>query len=145
MTLNILLVEDNPADIRLMRETLSENKIYIDMAVVEDGVEAMRYLRREGPYLSAIRPDLMLLDLNIPKMDGLEVLKEVKQDPTLMTIPIVALTTSSAEEDILRSYNLHANCYVTKPVNLDQFIHIVKSIESFWLTVASLPPATASA
>ena len=144
MPFSVLLVEDNAADIRLMRETLNETKIHLDLAVVEDGISAMSYLRQEDPYTSATRPDLILLDLNLPKMDGREVLREIKQDARLMVIPVVVLTTSAAEEDILRSYNLHANCYVTKPVDLDQFAHIVKNIENFWLTIVSLPPDTSS-
>lgn len=137
--IRILLVEDNPGDIRLTKEALKEAKVGNQLSVVEDGVEAMAFLRRQGEYADAQRPDLILLDLNLPKKDGREVLEEIKQDPELKRIPVVVLTTSRAEEDILRSYNLHANCYVTKPVDLDQFITIVKSIEDFWLTIVRLP------
>lgn len=139
--IEILLVEDNPADVRLTREALKEAKVGNNLHVVEDGVDALRFLRREDEYSDVPRPDLILLDLNLPKKDGREVLEEIKADPTLKTIPVVVLTTSHAEEDIVRSYNLHANCYVTKPVDLDQFIRIVKSIEDFWLTIVRLPPA----
>lgn len=138
--IDILLVEDNPADVRLTREALKEAKVGNQLHVVEDGVEAMRFLRREGEFNDVPRPDLIMLDLNLPKKDGREVLEEIKVDPVLKTIPVVVLTTSHAEEDIVRSYNLHANCYVTKPVDLDQFIRIVKSIEDFWLTIVRLPP-----
>ena len=137
--IDILLVEDNPGDVRLTQEALKEAKVGNQLHVVEDGVEAMAFLRHEGKYADSPHPDLILLDLNLPKKDGREVLAEIKQDPKLMRIPVVVLTTSRAEEDILRSYNLHANCYVTKPVDLDQFITIVKSIEDFWLTIVKLP------
>jgi chemotaxis family two-component system response regulator Rcp1 len=137
--IKILLVEDNPGDVRLTKEALKEAKVRNHLSVVEDGVDAMEYLRCEGKYAEAERPDLILLDLNLPKKDGREVLEEIKQDSELKRIPVVVLTTSHAEEDILRSYNLHANCYVTKPVDLDQFINIVKSIEDFWLTIVRLP------
>lgn len=138
--IEILLVEDNPADVRLTREALKEAKVRNNLHVVEDGVEAMCFLRREGQFSGVPRPDLILLDLNLPKKDGREVLEEIKVDNALKMIPVVVLTTSHAEEDIVRSYNLHANCYVTKPVDLDQFIRIVKSIEDFWLTIVRLPP-----
>jgi chemotaxis family two-component system response regulator Rcp1 len=138
--IEVLLVEDNPGDVRLTKEALKEAKVRNNLHVVEDGVAALRFLRREGEYNSAPRPDLILLDLNLPKKDGREVLEEIKADNALKTIPVVVLTTSHAEEDIVRSYNLHANCYVTKPVDLDQFIRIVKSIEDFWLTIVRLPP-----
>jgi chemotaxis family two-component system response regulator Rcp1 len=137
--IRILLVEDNPGDVRLTKEALKEAKVRNQLSVVDDGVAAMQYLRREGEHASAERPDLVLLDLNLPKKDGREVLEEIKQDPDLRRIPVVVLTTSRAEQDILRSYDLHANCYVTKPVDLDQFINIVKSIEDFWLTIVRLP------
>jgi chemotaxis family two-component system response regulator Rcp1 len=137
--IDILLVEDNPGDVRLTQEALKEAKVSNRLCVVEDGVAAMEFLRKEGSYASAPRPDLILLDLNLPRKDGREVLEEIKQDPGLMRIPVVVLTTSRAEEDILRTYDLHANCYVTKPVDLDQFITIVKSIEDFWLTIVRLP------
>jgi CheY-like chemotaxis protein len=139
--IEILLVEDNPGDVRLTREALKEAKVGNNLHVVEDGVAAMSFLRREAEFSEVPRPDLILLDLNLPKKDGREVLEEIKADNSLKTIPVVVLTTSHAEEDIVRSYDLHANCYVTKPVDLDQFIHIVKSIEDFWLTIVRLPPA----
>ena len=137
--IHILLVEDNPGDARLTKEALKEGKVRNDLVVVPDGVEAMAYLRQTGPYRDAARPDLILLDLNLPRMDGREVLAEVKADDRLKTIPVVVLTTSRSEQDILKSYGLHANCYVTKPVDLEQFITVIRSIEDFWLTVVSLP------
>ncbi|MGO9571918.1 MAG: response regulator [Desulfomonilaceae bacterium] len=137
--IEILLVEDNPGDVRLTEEALKEGKILNSLNVVADGVEAMAFLRREGKYTDAPRPQLILLDLNLPKKDGREVLAEIKKDQELKSIPVVILTSSAAEQDIVKSYNLHANCYVTKPVDLDQFIHVVKSIEQFWLTVVQLP------
>ena len=137
---NILLVEDNPADVRLTMEALKECKILNKLNVVGDGVEALAFMRREGKYINEPRPDLILLDLNLPRKDGREVLAEIKNDPILRVIPIVILTTSKAEKDILISYNLHANCYITKPVDLEQFITVVKSIENFWLTIVKLPP-----
>ncbi len=136
----ILLVEDNPGDERLTREALKEGKVYSNLHWVKDGVEAMAFLRREGKYKDVPRPDIILLDLNLPKKDGREVLEEIKRDETLKRIPVVVLTTSKAEEDVLRTYNLHANCYVTKPVDLEKFIVVVKSIDVFWLTVVTLPP-----
>ncbi|MEJ2360146.1 MAG: response regulator [Gammaproteobacteria bacterium] len=138
--IEILLVEDNPGDVRLTKEALKEAKVGNNLHVVDDGVAAMQFLRQEGEYHDMPRPDLILLDLNLPKKDGREVLEEIKADDLLKKIPVVVLTTSHAEEDIVRSYNLHANCYVTKPVDLDQFIRIVKSIENFWLTIVRLPP-----
>lgn len=135
----VLLVEDNPGDVRLTIEALKEGKIHNNLHVTSDGVEALNFLRREGKYVQAIRPDLILLDLNLPKKDGREVLGEIKADASLASIPVVVLTTSKAEEDILRSYALQANCYVTKPVDLDQFLNVVKSIEHFWLEVVTLP------
>jgi chemotaxis family two-component system response regulator Rcp1 len=137
--IDILLIEDNPGDVRLTREALNDSKISNTLTVVEDGVEALAFLRREGKYVNALRPDLVLLDLNMPRKDGREVLTEIKADARLSSIPVVVLTTSEAEEDILRSYDLHANCYVTKPVNLDQFIKVIRSIERFWLTIVKLP------
>jgi CheY-like chemotaxis protein len=136
----ILLVEDNPGDIRLTQETLKDTKMLNKMSVVVDGVEAMAFLRREGPYSAMARPDLILLDLNLPKKDGREVLAEIKADESLRRIPVVVLTTSSAQSDVLEMYDLHANCYITKPVNLDQFIEVVKAIETFWFTIVKLPP-----
>jgi two-component system, chemotaxis family, response regulator Rcp1 len=138
--IEILLVEDNPGDVRLTREALKDGKIVNNLHVAEDGVDALAFLRREGKYHNAVRPELILLDLNLPKKDGREVLAEIKADEALKRIPVVILTSSAAEQDIVRSYNLHANCYVTKPVDLDQFINVVKSIEHFWLTVVKLPP-----
>ena len=137
--IEILLVEDNPADVRLTREALKEAKVRNQLHVVGDGVAAMEFLKGEGEYTGAPRPDLILLDLNLPKKDGREVLEEIKADSSLKRIPVVVLTTSQAEEDIVKTYNLHANCYVTKPVDLDQFITIVRSIEDFWLTIVKLP------
>lgn len=136
----ILLVEDNPGDVRLTMEALRENKVASNLSVVADGVEALTFLRREGEYAAAPRPDLILLDLNLPKKDGREVLAEIKADEILKRIPVVVLTTSQADEDILKVYGLNGNCYITKPVDLDQFIAVVKSIENFWLTVTCLPP-----
>jgi len=135
----ILLVEDNPGDVRLTIEALEEGKMRINLCVVTDGEEAMTFLRREGKYDKAPRPDLILLDLNLPKKDGREVLADIKNEETLKRIPVVVLTTSDAEIDILKSYGLGANCYVTKPVDLNQFIKVVKSIEEFWLTIVKLP------
>jgi chemotaxis family two-component system response regulator Rcp1 len=138
--IEILMVEDNPGDVRLTMEALKEAKVRNNLHTVEDGVEALAFLRREGRYAEAPRPDLVLLDLNLPKMNGREVLAEIKEDPELRRIPVVILTVSQAEQDIVKSYNLHANCYITKPVDLDQFLEVVKSIENFWLTVVMLPP-----
>jgi two-component system, chemotaxis family, response regulator Rcp1 len=138
--IDILLVEDNPADERLTREALKEGKVYSNLHWAKDGVEAMAFLRREGKYAAAPRPEIILLDLNLPRKDGREVLQEIKADDNLKRIPIVVLTTSKAEEDVLRTYNLHANCYVTKPVDLEKFMVVVKSIDVFWLTVVTLPP-----
>ena len=135
----ILLVEDNPADVRLTKEALKEGKVYSNLHWAKDGVEALEFLRRQGKFADSPRPDIILLDLNLPKKDGREVLQEVKSDDKLKRIPVVILTTSKAEEDVLKSYNLHANCYVTKPVDLEQFIRVVKSIDTFWLTVVTLP------
>ena len=135
----ILLVEDNPGDMRLTKEALKEGKVYNNLHWANDGVEALAFLRREGKYSAAPAPDIILLDLNLPKKDGREVLLAVKSDDRLKHIPVVILTTSKAEEDVLRTYNLHANCYVTKPVDLEKFIVVVKSIDAFWLTVVTLP------
>ncbi len=136
----ILLVEDNPGDVRLTIEALKDTKLHNKLSVVKDGVEAMAFLRRQGTYAQVSRPDLILLDLNLPKKDGREVLEEIKNDEDLRRIPVVVLTTSSDEQDILKSYNLHANCYITKPVDLRQFLAIVKSIQSFWFSIVKLPP-----
>ena len=137
--IEILLVEDNPGDVRLTVEGLKESKMRNNLHVARDGVEAMEFLRRTGRYGGAVRPDLILLDLNLPRMDGREVLAEVKSDAKLKTIPVVVLTTSRAEQDVLRSYELQANCYITKPVDLEQFIAVVRSIEDFWFTIVTLP------
>jgi chemotaxis family two-component system response regulator Rcp1 len=138
--IEILMVEDNPGDIRLAVEALKEGKVRNRMHTVGDGEEALAFLRRQGSYAEAPRPDLILLDLNLPKKTGQEVLAEIKEDPDLRRIPVVILTVSEAEADILKTYNLHANCYITKPVDLERFIEVVKSIEDFWLTVVMLPP-----
>ncbi len=135
----ILLVEDNLGDVRLTQEAFRENKVRNCLSVVSDGVEAMAFLRREGAHDGARRPDIVLLDLNLPRKDGRQVLEEIKSDPDLKSIPVVILTTSKAEEDIVRTYDLHANCYISKPVDLEQFMKVVKSIEDFWLTVVRLP------
>jgi len=137
--IEILLVEDNPGDVRLTIEGLNEGKVRNNLHVARDGVEALQFLRHQGRFADAVRPDLILLDLNLPRMDGREVLAEVKSDPLLKTIPIVVLTTSRAERDILNSYELQANCYITKPVDLEQFLNVIKSIEDFWLTIVTLP------
>ncbi len=138
--IEILMVEDNPGDVRLTVEALKEGKVRNNLHSVADGEEALKFLRREAPFEEAARPDLILLDLNLPKKTGREVLTEIKADPYLRRIPVVILTVSKAEQDIVESYNLHANCYITKPVNLEQFLEVVKSIEDFWLTVVTLPP-----
>jgi CheY-like chemotaxis protein len=135
----ILLVEDNPGDARLATEALKDAKVKNNLHWVKDGVEAMAFLRREGKYADAPHPDVILLDLNLPRKDGREVLAEIKQDEGLRRIPVVILTVSNAEEDIIKTYNLHANCYIRKPVDLDQFIEVVKSIDYFWLTIVTLP------
>jgi chemotaxis family two-component system response regulator Rcp1 len=138
--IDILLVEDNPGDVRLTRELLQESKIRNRLTAVANGVEAMAYLRHEGAYRDVPHPDLILLDLNLPRKDGREVLAEAKADPALRRIPIVVLTSSEADDDVLRSYNLHANCYVAKPVGLEQFAVVVRGIEDFWLAIVRLPP-----
>jgi two-component system, chemotaxis family, response regulator Rcp1 len=137
--IEILLVEDNPGDVELTRTALEKAKVRNTLHVAEDGEEAMAFLRRQGEYASVPRPEVILLDLNLPRMDGREVLEAIKADPDLMTIPVVVLTTSSAEQDIIRTYKLHANCYITKPVDLERFMEVVQSIEDFWLTVVRLP------
>jgi len=139
-TIDILMVEDDPGDVRLTREALKGSKVLHSLNVVEDGVAALDYLRKAPPWQDAVRPDIVLLDLNLPRKDGREVLAAMKEDAALRTIPVVILTTSQAEEDVLRAYNLNANCYVTKPVDFDQFMRIVRTIEDFWLTVVTLPP-----
>jgi CheY-like chemotaxis protein len=135
----ILLVEDNPGDVLLTVEALKEAKVLNSLHVARDGVEALAILRRQGEFADRSRPDIIFLDLNLPRKDGREVLSEIKEDPSLRRIPVVVLTTSQAEQDILRSYDLHANCYITKPVDLDQFIEVVRKVEGFWLTVVKLP------
>ncbi|GAA4608329.1 response regulator [Actinoallomurus liliacearum] len=137
--IEVLLVEDDPGDVVLTKEAFDDNKVSNKLSVVSDGEEAMRFLRREADYADAPRPDLVLLDLNLPRMDGRQVLEEIKADETLRTIPVVVLTTSEAEEDILRSYRLHANAYVTKPVDFDQFIKVVRQIDDFFVSVVKLP------
>jgi len=136
----VLLVEDSPGDVRLTREAFKDAKVHINLHVAPDGAEAMAFLRRTGKYSDVPRPDLILLDLNLPKKGGREVLMEVKEDPLLRSIPVVILTTSASEQDVLRSYMLHANCFITKPVDLAGFLKVVKSIDNFWLSVVKLPP-----
>jgi CheY-like chemotaxis protein len=138
--IDVLLVDDDPGDTLMIREAFEHNKVSNALASVADGVQAMQYLRREGQYANASRPDLILLDLNLPRKDGREVLAEIKRDPMLATIPVVVLTTSHAEEDVLRSYQLHANAYVTKPVDFERFIEVVRQIDEFFVTVVKLPP-----
>lgn len=141
-TIDILVVEDNPGDARLIREVLNDNKLYNSLSIVNDGVEAMSFLHNEGKYSAVAKPDLIILDLNLPRKDGREVLAEIKADRELMHIPIVIMTISQAEEDILKTYKLHANCYITKPIDLNEFIKVIKSIEDFWFSVVKLPPKT---
>ena len=138
--IEILLVEDNPADVRLVQEAMKEGKVLNHISVARDGMEAIAFLHRQGRYGSAPRPDIILLDLNLPKKDGREVLAEIKGSSTLRQIPVVVLTSSQAEKDILKSYHLNANCYISKPVDLDQFIEVVKSLENFWFSIVKLPP-----
>jgi len=138
--IDLLLVEDNPGDVRLMTETFREGKIHNRLFVVEDGVEALAFLRHEGKYDSAPRPDLILLDLSLPRKGGQEVLVEIKQDPDLRRIPVVVVTSSEAEKDIVEAYDNYVNCYLTKPVDLEQFMSVVRSVEEFWLSVVRLPP-----
>ncbi|MCG6136830.1 MAG: response regulator [Nostoc sp. LLA-1] len=140
MPIEVLLVEDNPGDAQLTRIALEDSKISINLNVVEDGVEAMAFLRKEDKYIKVPHPDIVLLDLNLPRKDGREVLAEIKADQHLRRIPVVVLTTSQSEEDILKAYNLSANCFITKPVDFDQFVKIVKSIENFWFAIVKLPP-----
>ncbi|WP_373529325.1 response regulator [Nostoc sp.] len=140
MPIEVLLVEDNPGDAQLTRIALEDSKISVHLNVVEDGVEAIEFLRKQEKYAQAAHPDIILLDLNLPRKDGREVLAEIKGDENLKRIPVVILTTSQAEEDILEAYNLSANCYITKPVDFDQFVKIVKSIENFWFAIVKLPP-----
>ena len=139
-TIEILLVEDNPGDARLTLEAFKEGRVLNNITVIGDGVDALAYLRRQGPrYSDAVQPDLILLDLNLPRKDGREVLAEIKADEHLKKIPVVVLTTSAAEEDVARAYSSHANCYITKPVDLDRFLDVVHSIDSFWLSLVKLP------
>lgn len=138
--IDVLLVEDSPGDVRLTREAFKRAKVHVNLHVAPDGIAAMAFLAREGDHADAPRPDLILLDLNLPKKDGREVLKEIKESPELKSIPVVILTTSASEADILRTYQLHANCYITKPVGLNGFLEVVRSIDGFWLTVVKLPP-----
>jgi two-component system, chemotaxis family, response regulator Rcp1 len=138
--INILLVEDNPGDVRLAQEALKDSKLLNKLYIVNDGVDAMDFLYKKGKFTNAQHPDLIILDLNLPKKDGREVLAEIKSDDNLKRIPVVILTISQAEEDILKTYNLHANCFITKPLDLNQFMKVVKSIEDFWLTIVKLPP-----
>ncbi|HUU41555.1 MAG TPA: response regulator [Desulfatiglandales bacterium] len=138
--IEFLLVEDNPGDARLAIEALKDAKVRNNLSWIDDGVEAMAFLRRQGKYTDAPRPDVILLDLNLPKKDGREVLEEIKMDKDLKRIPVVILTVSNAEEDIIKTYNLHANCYIRKPLELNKFLDVVKSIEHFWLTIVKLPP-----
>ena len=143
-SMEVLFVEDSAGDVRLTREAFKDAKVHINLHVASDGAEAMAFLGRQGEYAHVPRPDLILLDLNLPKKDGREVLAEIKESPALKTIPVVILTTSASEADILRSYRLHANCYITKPVDLEGFLSVVRSIDSFWLTVVKLPSRVSS-
>ena len=138
--MKVLLVEDNPGDVRLTQEALKDSKLLEDLHVAYDGADAMAYLHREGQYTDASHPDLILLDLNLPRKDGREVLAEIKMNDELKHIPVVVLTTSKAEEDIIKTYNLHANCYIQKPIDFEQFLKVIKSIDNFWLTIVRLPP-----
>jgi chemotaxis family two-component system response regulator Rcp1 len=138
--IGILLVEDSPGDVRLTKEALKEGKVLNNLFVAKDGVEAIEFLRHAGQFANAVRPDLILLDLNLPRKSGIEVLEEIKSDPNLRRIPVVILTVSTADEDIVKSYNLHANCYIKKPVELGPFMGVVQAIEDFWLTIVKLPP-----
>ncbi len=140
MPVNILLVEDNPGDVLLTREAFREGRYFPKLSVVGDGEEALEFLRRKGQHAEAPRPDLILLDLNLPKKDGRELLAEVKEDSDLRHIPVIVLTTSDAEQDVWRAYKLHANCYLTKPLDMDSFLRKVRAVEEFWLTVVRLPP-----
>jgi chemotaxis family two-component system response regulator Rcp1 len=142
--IQVLLVEDNPGDVRLTREAFKDAKVHLEMHVVNDGVEAIDFLNRRGNYARSPRPDLILLDLNLPRKDGRDVLAEVKADPSLKSIPVVILTTSASDVDIESSYLLHANCYISKPVDLDGFLTVVRSIDSFWFSVVKLPPGEES-
>ena len=138
--IEILLVEDSPGDVRLTIEALKEGKISNKLFVANDGIEALDFLMKKGEYENAVTPDLILLDLNLPKMDGRELLAKIKEEPRIKQIPVVVLTTSSSEEDIINTYELHANCFITKPVDMNQFIHVVQAIEDFWVSIVKLPP-----
>ncbi len=142
--IEILLVEDNPGDARLAKEALKDSKLLNNIHHVVDGEQAIQFLRQEGDYQDAVRPDIVLLDLNLPRKDGREVLADIKNDPDLQTIPVVVLTTSEAEQDIVQSYKLHANCYITKPVDLDKFLQIIDSLQDFWLSIVRLPSHAAA-
>jgi chemotaxis family two-component system response regulator Rcp1 len=135
----ILLVEDSPGDVRLTREALKDAKMYVNLHVTSDGIDAMAFLNREGEYAAVPRPDLILLDLNLPRKDGRQVLEEIKESPSLKSIPVVILTTSASDEDVMRSYQLHANCYISKPVDLEGFLKVITSIDNFWLSIVKLP------
>ena len=137
--IDMLLVDDNPGDVRLTQEVLRDSKLINRLCVVTDGEQAMDFLKRRSTYTGAVRPDLVLLDLNLPRKNGREVLSEIKADPDLKRIPVVILTSSQAEEDVLKSYDMHANCYITKPVDLEQFVQVVRSIENFWVSIVKLP------
>jgi chemotaxis family two-component system response regulator Rcp1 len=137
-SINILLVEDNPGDIRLIKEVLKEGKIQSNLSIVLDGEEALSFLKQTDQYVDAVRPDIIILDLNLPKKDGREILSDIKADPALVHIPVIVLTTSNAPKDILNMYSNHANCFITKPADFDQFINVLKSIESFWLSTVKL-------
>lgn len=137
---DVLLVEDDPGDVELTREGLEAGRVLVNLHTVDDGLKALRYLRREEPYADAPRPDIILLDLNLPRMDGREALKEIKADERLRSIPVVVLTTSEADADILKCYNLGASCYISKPVGFDEFLKVVRSLEDFWFTVVKIPP-----
>lgn len=139
-TIDILIVEDNPGDARLIKEVLNDSKVFNSLYLVNDGVEAMNFLHNQGKYAKMPKPDLIILDLNLPKKDGREVLAEIKSDENLMHIPVVIMTISQAEEDILKTYKLHANCYITKSIDLNEFIKVIKSIEDFWFSIVKLPP-----
>jgi CheY-like chemotaxis protein len=138
--IDILLIEDNPGDVRLTQEALRDGKVINKLTVVSDGVQALDFLRQKGRYAGATRPDVIFLDLNLPRKDGREVLAEIKDDPDLKRIPVVVITSSKSEEDVLRSYNLHANCYVTKPMDFEKFVSVVKSVKDFWMGIVKLPP-----
>ena len=138
--IEILLIEDDPGDVELTLEVLEMAKVKLNISTAEDGIQALKFLRKEGEFAHAPRPDLILLDLNMPRMDGRETLEEIKKDQNLRTIPVVILTTSDSDEDVVKSYTLGASCYITKPVGLEQFSHVVQSIENFWFTVVNLPP-----